>query len=154
MADVDPIPDSYPRVTPYLYVDGAEAAIDFYVRVFGAVERMRMNAPDGRVAHAELAIGDGLIMVSDEFPDYGALAPGSIGGSPVTMAVYVEDVDAVCDAAIAAGATAKVPVKDEFYGDRVGMFIDPFGHGWHVATHIEDVSPEDMRARMEAQLAE
>ena len=152
MSAVPPIPENYPRITPYLCIDGAEAAIGFYAKVFGAVERMRLPAPDGRIAHAELAIGDGLIMVSDEFPDWGALAPGSIGGTPVTISVYVEDVDAVFATAIKAGATSRAPVKDQFYGDRGGQLTDPFGHRWMVASHIEDLTPEEVEARMAAEM--
>jgi len=148
MSPVSPIPENYPRITPYLCIDGAEAAIGFYIKVFGAVERMRLPTPDGKIAHAELAIGDGLIMVSDEFPDWGALAPGSIGGTPVTISIYVEDVDAAFAAAIEAGATSREPAKDQFYGDRSGQFTDPFGHRWMVASHIEDVSPDEIQARM------
>jgi len=151
MADVKPIPDGYPQVTPYLCVDGAEAAIRFYGDVVGAVERMRMGGESGdpgdNVGHAELQIGDGLIMLSDEFPEMGARSPKSVGGTPVTLSVYVEDVDAVFERAVAAGATVLRPVEHQFYGDRSGQFEDPFGHHWSVATHVEDVSPEEMGRR-------
>ena len=147
MADVKPIPDGYPRVSPYLSVDGGSAAIDFYREVFGASERVRMHAPDGRVGHAELQIGDSLIMLSDESPEMGQLGPRTVGGSPVTISVYVEDVDDVFDRAVKAGATALRPVEDQFYGDRSGQFEDPFGHRWSVATHVEDVDPEEMGKR-------
>ncbi len=147
MAKVKPIPDGYPRVIPYLSVEGASAAIDFYTRVFEARERMRMPAPNGKLGHAELEIGDSLIMLADVFPDMGGQTPQSLGGTPVTVMVYVEDVDAVFDRAIAAGATVEREVQDQFYGDRAGQFVDPFGHKWFVATHVEDVSPEDMRQR-------
>ena len=150
MAKVKPIPDGYPRVIPYLSVEGASAAIDFYTRVFDARERMRMPAPDGKLGHAELEIGDSLIMLADVFPDMGGQTPQSLGGTPVTVMVYVEDVDAVFDRAIAAGATVEREVQDQFYGDRAGQFIDPFGHKWFVATHIEDVAPEDMEERAAA----
>jgi PhnB protein len=150
MVEVKPIPDGYPQVIPYLTVDGASAAINFYARVFGAKERVRMPAPDGKVGHAELEIGDSLIMLSDVFPDMGGQTPHALGGTPVTVMVYVEDVDAVIKEAIAAGATAEGEVKDQFYGDRSGQFIDPFGHKWFVATHIEDISPEDMQQRAAA----
>ena len=150
MADVSPIPGDYPRLSPSLAVDGAPAAIDFYARVLGAKEWLRFDMPDGKVGHAELEIGDSLLMVSDQMPEFGVLAPGSVGGTPVTITVYVEDVDEVVRAALAAGATSLMEVEDQFYGDRVGQFTDPFGHRWHVATHVEDVSPEEMRTRMEA----
>jgi PhnB protein len=144
------IPDGYPRVTPYLIVDGATAAIDFYREVLGATERMRMPAPDDKVGHAELEIGDSLIMLADEFPDMDARGPKSVGGTPVTLHVYVEEADAVFDRAIRAGATALRPVEDKFYGDRSGEFEDPFGHRWSVATHVEDVPPDEMEKRMAA----
>ena len=150
MADVKPIPDGYPRVTPYLAVDGAAAAIDFYTAVFGAKERMRMGGPDGKIGHAELAIGDSLIMLADEFPEFGNLGPKTIGGSPVMIAIYVEDVDAVFARALEAGATELRAIEDQFYGDRTGQIEDPFGHRWSVATHVEDVPPEEMEARAAA----
>ena len=148
MADVKPIPDGYPRLTPYLHVDGAEAAIEFYERVLGAKERMRMAAPEGKIGHAELELGDAIIMLADEFPDMGVLGPKSIGGTPVLLSLYVEDVDAVFEAALAAGATSVQPVTDQFYGDRSGQFEDPFGHRWNVTTHVEDVPPDEMEKRM------
>jgi PhnB protein len=129
-------------------VDGAKAAIDFYTTVLGAKEKMTMPGPDGRVGHAELSIGDSLIMLADEFPDMGVRGPRSVGGSPVTIHVYVDDVDATYERAIDAGATALRPVEDKFYGDRGGEFEDPFGHRWSIATHVEDVSPEEMQRRM------
>jgi PhnB protein len=145
---VKPIPDGYPRVTPYLYIDGAKAAIDFYTSILDAQERMSMPGPDGKVGHAELAIGDSVIMIADEFPDMGALGPRSVGGSPVTIHVYVEDVDRTFERALEAGATVRRPVEDKFYGDRGGEFEDPFGHLWSIASHVEDVSPEEMQQRM------
>jgi len=145
--EVKPIPDNYPRVVPYLCVDGASAAIAFYRDVFGATERMRMVEPDGRIGHAELEIGTAVIMLADEFPDLGVRSPRTIGGTPVTMTLYVEDVDAVFTRATDAGATVLSPVKNQFYGDRTGQFEDPFGHRWGVATHVEDVSPEDIAQR-------
>jgi PhnB protein len=145
-----PIPDGYPRVTPYLYIDGAKAAIDFYTSILGAKERMTMPGPDGKVGHAELTIGDSVIMLADEFPDMGVLGPKSVGGSPVTIHVYVEDVDATFDRAISAGATVLRPVEDKFYGDRGGEFEDPYGHRWSIATQMEDLSPEEMQNRMGA----
>jgi PhnB protein len=147
MASVNPIPDDYPRVTPYLCVDGAAAAIEFYGEVFGAKERMRMPAPDGRIGHAEMQIGDGVIMLSDEHPEIDIRGPRSIGGTPVTISVYVEDVDATFERAVRAGAKALRPVENQFYGDRSGQFEDPFGHRWSIATHVEDISPEEMGRR-------
>jgi len=142
------IPDNYPRVTPYLIVDGAGDAIDFYTKVLGASERGRMAGPDGRVGHAELSLGDSMIMLADENPQMGIVGPKGIGGSPVTLHVYVEDVDAVFEAATAAGASSTRDVEDRFYGDRSGQFEDPFGHRWSIASHVEDVSPEEMGRRM------
>jgi PhnB protein len=149
MANVKPIPDNYPRVTPYLIVDGADAAIRFYSTVLGATERGRLAGPDGKVGHAELALGDSLIMLADEFPDMGQRDPKAIGGTPVTISVYVEDVDAVFERALQAGATSLRPVETQFYGDRAGQFEDPFGHRWSIATHVEDVPPEEMAKRAE-----
>jgi len=150
---VNPIPDGYPRVTPYLMVDGATAAIDFYTSVFGAKERMRMAAPNDRIGHAELELGDSVIMLADEFPDMDVRGPRAIGGTPVSIHVYVEDADAVFDRAIQAGAKALRPVENQFYGDRSGQFEDPFGHHWNVATHVEDVPPDEMMKRAEAVMA-
>jgi PhnB protein len=150
MAKVKPIPDGYPRVIPYLSVAGGSEAIDFYTQVFGAKETVRMDAPGGKVGHAELAIGDSLIMLADEFPDMGGQSPKTVGGTPVTVMVYVEDVDAVFEKALEHGASALNKVEDQFYGDRAGTFEDPFGHKWHVATHVEDVSPEEMEKRAAA----
>jgi PhnB protein len=147
MAAVQPVPDGYPQVTPYLCVEGASAAIDFYGRVLGTTERMRMETPDGTVSHAELQLGGSLIMLADEFPELGVRSPKAFGGSPVTMSVYVEDVDAVFARALQAGAKVLRPLEDQSYGDRAGQFEDPFGHRWSVATHIEDVSPEEMARR-------
>jgi PhnB protein len=143
-----PIPDGYPQVTPYLYVDGARAAIEFYTSVLGATERMSMPGPDGKVGHAELAIGASVIMLADEFPDMGVLGPKSVGGSPVAIHVYVEDVDDTVGRAVEAGATVTRPVEDKFYGDRGGEFEDPFGHRWSIASHTEDLTPEEMERRM------
>jgi PhnB protein len=144
---IKPIPEGYPEVMPYLIVDGANDAIEFYKSVFGASERMRMPMPGGRIGHAELTIGDSLIMLADENPEMGARGPRSIGGSPVRIFVYVNDVDAVFDRAMTAGAKGTQELEDRFYGDRAGQFEDPFGHFWDVATHIEDVSPEEMSKR-------
>lgn len=153
MADVKPIPDGYPRVTPYLHVDGAAAAIEFYVKVLGAKERMRMPGPGGKLGHAELEIGDSIVMLADEFPEMNVHGPRAIGGTPVTIHVYVEDADAVFDAAVEAGATPLRAVEDQFYGDRSGQFEDPWGHHWNVATHVEDVAPGEMEKRMAETMA-
>ncbi len=149
MADVKAIPDGYPQVTPYLCIDGAAEAIEFYGKVFGATQRGdRMPAPGGKVGHAELQLGDSVIMLSDEFPDMNMRSPKAVGGTPIVMSVYVEDVDAVFERAVQAGATTLRPVEDQFYGDRTGQFEDPFGHRWSVASHIEDVPPDEMSKRV------
>jgi PhnB protein len=142
-----PVPEGYPRVMPYLIVDGASDAIGFYTDVLGFSERMRMPGPDGLVGHAELTLGDAVIMLADENPEMGALSPGSVGGSPVTIHVYLDDVDSVFERALAAGAKSTRAVEDQFYGDRSGQLEDPFGHRWNLATHVEDVSPEEMSRR-------
>jgi len=147
MAKVQPIPEGYPRVIPYLCVDGASAAIDFYSTVFGAKERMRMGGPDGKIGHAEIEIGDAVIMLSDEYPDMGSVGPKTVGGTPVNVMVYVEDVDAAFARAIKGGAKELRAVADQFYGDRSGQFEDPFGHQWYIATHVEDVPPDEMERR-------
>ena len=147
MADVKPIPDGYPQVIPYLIVDGGEAAIGFYSKVLGATERMHMPSPGGRIGHAELELGDSVIMLADEHPDMGILGPRSVGGTPVMISVYVEDVDSVFERALAEGAKSVRPVENQFYGDRTGQFEDPFGHRWSVATHVEDVPPGEMEKR-------
>ena len=146
--NVNPIPEGYPRVTPYLIVDGASAAIDFYVSVLGATERMRMPGPDGKIGHAELEIGNSVVMLADEMPDMDIRGPRSVGGSPVTLHVYVADVDDVFKQAVQAGAKELRAVENQFYGDRSGQFEDPFGHRWNVASHVEDVPPEEMDRRM------
>jgi PhnB protein len=145
---VEPIPKDMPRVTPYLIVDGAAAAIDFYKSVFGATERMRMGGAEGKVGHAELELGSSLVMPADEHPEIDARGPRSVGSTPVTLHVYVEDVDRVFERAIEAGARTLRPVEDQFYGDRRGTFEDPFGHHWDVAAHIEDVPSEEMSKRV------
>jgi PhnB protein len=150
---VNPIPDGYPRVTPYLIVDDAGAAIEFYKSVLGASERARMAGPDGKVGHAELDIGDSVVMLADEHPEMDARGPKAVGGTPVSLHVYVEDVDSVFERAIEAGAEALRPVEDKFYGDRMGDFEDPFGHRWHVATHVEDVLPDEMEQRAAAAMS-
>jgi len=147
MADVQPIPAGYPRLTPYLCVDGAGAAIDFYSKVFGASERMRLPGEDGKIGHAELQLDDAVIMLADEHPEMGILSPKSIGGTPVTISVYVEDVDDTFKRALDAGATARREPENQFYGDRAGQFEDPFGHRWSIATHVEDVPPQEMERR-------
>ncbi len=149
MSNVKAIPDGYEGVTPYLICKNAEAAIDFYKRAFGAEELFRIGSP-GMVGHAELKIGKAIIMMADEFPDMGAVSPETVGGTPVQLLIYVEDVDAFTAKAAAEGLTVLRPVADQFYGDRSGQFKDPFGHIWAFATHIEDVSPEEMNNRAAA----
>jgi len=144
---VNPIPEAYSRITPYLIIRGAAQAIEFYKKVFGAVEIMRISQPDGRVGHAELKIRDSKLMLADEFPEKKILGPASIGDTPVSFNLYVEDVDAAAKQALAAGAKELRPIQDQFYGDRSGSYQDPFGHVWHLSTHIEDVSPEEMKKR-------
>jgi PhnB protein len=150
MATVKPIPDNYPRVTAYLAIDGASDAIEFYKKIFGAQERFRMPQPDGTIGHAEIQVGDSVIMLSDAFPEMGVVDPKKLGGTPITLTVYVEDVDATFDDAIRSGAKQLQPVEDKFYGDRAGQFEDPWGHRWNVMTHVEDVSPEEMAKRAAA----
>ncbi len=147
---VKAIPDGYHSATAYLIVDGAAKALDFYKRVFGASEKMRMPSPGDKVGHAEIVIGDSMIMLADEHPEMGARGPRAFGGSPVSMMVYVEDVDATVKTALAAGAKLIRPVEDKFYGDRSGTIEDPFGHHWHVSTHKEDVPAEEMARRAAA----
>ena len=142
-----PIPDGYHTATPYLIVNDAAQAIEFYKKAFGATELLRMAKPDGKIGHAEIRIGDSTIMLADEFPEMGARSPQSFGGSPVSIFLYVENVDAVFAQTVAAGAVVQRPVADQFYGDRMGGVKDPFGHAWYIATHVEDVSPEEMRKR-------
>ena len=141
------IPDDYPRVSAALCINGAADAIEFYKEVFGATERMRIGAPGDQIGHAELQIGDSVIMLSDEYPDMDVFGPKKFGGTAVTMSVYVEDVDATYEIAAQRGATPLREVQDQFYGDRSGSFEDPWGHRWAVATHIEDVSPEEIDRR-------
>ena len=145
---VKPIPDGYPRVIPYLVVDGAAKALDFYTTVLDAKETVRMDGPDGKVGHAEVTIGDSVVMLADEFPEMGAIGPKTVGGSPVSLLVYVDDVEATFAKALKHGAKELDPLEDKFYGDRSGMFKDPWGHEWTVATHVEDVSEEEMGRRM------
>ena len=147
---VKAIPDGYHTVTPYLIVKGAAAALDFYQRAFGATEMVRMADGHGRIAHAEVQIGDSMVMLADEQHEMGHRGPVSLGGTTVSMVLYVADVDAVFDRAIKAGGKVRRPVADQFYGDRTGMLEDPFGHVWTVGTHTEDLSPEEMKQRMAA----
>lgn len=147
MGQVKPIPDNYPRVSVYLCVDGAADAIKFYEHVFGGKERLRIPAPGGKIGHAEIVIGDSVVMLADEYPDIDFRGPKALGGTPVMVSVYVEDVDSVFDRAVKAGAKALRAVENQFYGDRAGQFEDPFGHRWSVASRIEDVSPEEMAKR-------
>ena len=146
---VKKIPDGYSAVTPYLTVKGAAQAIDFYKKAFGAEEQMRMNMPDGKVAHAEVRIGGAIVMLHDESPEWKAFSPQTVGDTSVSIMLYVEDVDAIVKRAVQAGATLTMEVADQFYGDRSGGLKDPFGHKWHVATHVEDVEPDEMRRRAE-----
>jgi PhnB protein len=148
---VKPVPDSYSRVTPYLVVDGAAQAIEFYKKAFGARERYRIGAPEGKIGHAEIEIEGMALMLADEFPEMDARSPKSLGGTPVSFLIYVENCDARFKQALAAGGKETRPVKDQFYGDRSGTFEDPFGHTWTLATHIEDVSPEEMERRAQTQ---
>lgn len=145
-----PIPDGYHTATPYLIIRGAADAIEFYQNAFGATELFRFPMPDGKIGHAEIKIGDSPIMIADEFPEMGYTGPQTLGGSPVSIMIYVEDVDTVFNQAISAGATVKEAVSDKFYGDRIGTLTDPFGHVWHVSTHKEDVSVEEMQKRAQA----
>ena len=147
---VKPIPDGYHAVTPYLIIKGAADAIEFYKRAFGATELFRFPTPDGKVGHAEIKIGDSPIMLADEYPDMGYKGPQTLGGSPVSIMIYVEDVDTIFNQAVAEGATIKEALQDKFYGDRMGTVIDPFGHRWHIATHKEDVAMEEMERRAKA----
>lgn len=149
-SNVKPIPEGYHSVTPYLIVKGAAKAIGFYKQAFGATETLRVPQPDGRIVHAELKIGDSTIMLADEFPERNIRGPESLGGTPVTMHLYIEDVDMVAQRAVAAGAKEIRPVQDQFYGDRSGMFADPFGHQWNISTHVEDLSAEEVGKRAAA----
>ena len=145
-----PAPSGYHTLTPALTVRDGKAAVAFYQRAFGATVRHVMDMPDGKVMHAELQIGDSVVMLSDEFPDWGAVSPQTIGGTGSSLSIYVDDVDAVFAQAVAAGATAQHPVADQFWGDRMGSLFDPFGHRWMIATRVEEVSPEETARRGEA----
>ncbi len=144
---LNPIPPGYEGLTPYLYVHDAAAAIRFYKEAFGAKETFRMEGPGGKIGHAEVQIRGAHLMLADEAPSMGAASPKTIGGTPMCLLLYVEDVDRVVAQAVKAGATISRPVEDKFYGDRSGMIFDPFGHSWAIATHKEDVSPEEMDRR-------
>ena len=150
---VKPVPEGYHAVTPYLIVNGGARAIEFYRTVFGATDVMRMAGPNG-VAHAEIRIGDAVVMLADESPDMGYKSPRALGGTPVSLMLYCADVDATFARAIDAGALAQRPVQDQFYGDRSGTLEDPFGHVWTIATHVEDVAPEEMDRRLAAMHAD
>jgi PhnB protein len=147
---VQPVPDGYHTVTPYLIVDGAAAAIEYYRKAFGASELLRMPDPQGRIGHAEIRIGDSVIMLADAHHEMGYRGPRTLGGTSVSILLYLADVDAAFERAISAGGKALRPVADQFYGDRMGTLEDPFGHVWTLGTHIEDVSPEEMKRRMAA----
>ena len=148
MSKVKPVPQGYRTATPYLIIDGAAKALDFYRRIFGAVEKMRMPSPGGKVGHAEITIGDSMIMLADEHLEIGARSPRAFGGSGVGIMLYVDDVDVTVKNAVAEGAKLVQKVEDKFYGDRTGTLEDPFGHIWHVGTHKEDVSEDEMKRRM------
>ena len=142
-----PIPDGFHTVTPHLIMKDAAGALEFYKKAFGAEETSRMPGPDGKVMHAELKIGDSMLMIADEFPDMGSSGPKSIGGSPVTLHIYVDDVDALFDRAVKAGGKVTMPLADMFWGDRYGRLEDPFGHQWSIGTHTEDLTPEEIGQR-------
>lgn len=149
---VKPIPEGYHTVTPYMIVKGAARALEFYKKAFNATELFRMEGPGGSIAHAEFQIGNSRIMLGEESPEWGARSPETIGGSPIGLSLYVENVDALFKQAIAAGGKEERPVKDQFYGDRSGTLRDPFGHQWTIGTHTEDVSPEEMMRRMNEEM--
>jgi PhnB protein len=150
---VKPIPEGYQSVIPTLTIDGAADAIEFYKRAFGAQERYRMPGPEGKIAHAELQIGDSVVMLSDPFPHATTRPPTELGGRSGSLFLYVEDVDKVFEQAVDAGATVAMPLEDQFWGDRFGTVVDPFGHAWGIATHVEDVPPEEMEERSKQALA-
>lgn len=149
MANIKPIPDGYHSVTPYIIIKGAAAAIDYYKSAFGATELFRMEH-EGKVGHAEIKIGDSPIMLADEHPEMNAFSPKTVGGTPVSLMIYVEDVDSMFKRAIELGGTEMKPLQDQFYGDRSGTLTDPFGHVWTVATHMEDLTPEEIDSRAAA----
>jgi PhnB protein len=146
---VKPIPEGYHTLTPFLTVRNAERAIEFYKQAFGAQERGVAKGPDGKVMHAEVKIGDSVIMLSDEYPEFGSLSPQSVGGSPMGLHIYIENVDAAFDRAVKAGAQVEMPVADQFWGDRYGKLKDPFGHKWSIATHVKDMSADEMKRSMD-----
>jgi uncharacterized glyoxalase superfamily protein PhnB len=150
---VKPIPDGYHTLTPFLTVRDAERAIEFYKNAFGAESRGVMKGPDGKVMHAEIKIGDSVVMLSDEFPDFGAVSPQGLGGSPMGLHIYVNDVDTSFDRAVKAGAQVEMPVMDQFWGDRYGRLKDPFGHKWSIATHKKDLSSDEMKKGMDEAMA-
>lgn len=150
MGKAKAVPEGFRTVTPYLVVSGAASALDFYVRAFGAKEVYRMPGPGGKIMHAELEIGDSKLMLSDEMPEMGGKSPATLKGSPVSVFLYVEDVDKVFKQAVSAGAKEKMPVSNMFWGDRYGAVIDPFGHEWQIATHVEDLTPEEIGKRAAA----
>jgi PhnB protein len=152
MATVKPIPDGYATCTPYIYVRGGAEAIEFYKNAFGATELVRMPMPGGKLGHGEIRIGNSVIMLADEMPEMDIKAPPTLGGAAVAFLLYFEDVDAAFARAVAAGAESVQPIEMKFYGDRMGTVQDPFGHKWSLATHVEDVSPDEMKARMKKQL--
>ncbi len=153
MPNVKPVPEGYQALSPYLVVKGAPQAIAFYAKAFGAKELYRLCEPGGKVGHSEIDVMGSRVMIADEYPDFGALSPVSLGGSPVAIHLYVDDVDKVVARALESGATLLRAVKDEFYGDRTGTISDPFGHKWHISSRIENVSPEEMQKRMAAAFA-
>lgn len=151
--NTSPIPTGHHTVAPYLAIKDGVRALEFYKKAFGAVELHKLIVPDGRLGHAEIRLGDSVIMLADEFPEYGGKSPQTLGGSPVSIHLYVEDVDAFFNKALAAGARERKPVKDQFYGDRSGQLEDPFGHLWWVATHKEDVAPDELQKRVQSMFA-
>ena len=148
-----PIPEGYHTLTPYLAVDNAADAIEFYERAFGAKERMRMPGPEGKIGHAEIQIGDSIVMLSDPFPQSTVRSPSDVGGTTASLFMYVDDVDAVVEQAVSAGATVTMEVADQFWGDRFGSIADPYGHTWSIATHVEDLTPEEIAERGKAAMA-
>jgi len=149
-----PVPEAYHAITPYLSLRNASRAIEFYKKAFGATELMRFALPNGHVGHAELKIGDSIIMLADEHPEMGTRSPETVGGTPTALMLYVDNVDKVVDRAVTEGARIDRPVEDKFYGDRLGTLTDPFGHVWHVSTHVEDVPPDELKRRAEAAMRE
>lgn len=149
-----PVPEAYHAITPYLSLRNASRAIEFYKKAFGATELLRFAMPNGHIGHAELKIGDSIIMLADEHPEMGTRSPETVGGTPMALMLYVENVDKVVDRAVTEGARIERPVENKFYGDRSGTLTDPFGHVWHVSTHVEDVPPDELKRRAEAAVRE